>query len=128
MNIDKIVKECTRAVEDVLRKRGLTGKLNKYEFVENTNSLLFTLDDESEYGIATIFHYRELFDYFDSVGIVVGIELQRTQWQCSLILRGENKPFVTMTTGKTRTEAEYEAFERAFEIREQQIEQNSKEN
>ena len=143
MNIDKIVKECPDVIEELKSYMG-------FSFVGRS-----TIDFEEDNIVfrgtnsACLIHYRDLFDYFDSVGINVGVMPLTDKWHWSIskkrfwrvtYLIGRPKGGFVWSRNpyedkhgykpdfKSRIEAEYKAFELAFEIRQQQIEGNSKDN
>lgn len=123
MDIDKIVKEYPKAFHDWLRSLNITGHaLDRVEFNHEDKEIILRLHYGKNGGYIPV-HYRRLFDYFDSVGIIIGI---------TPVSIDKDTKFVTGTRdgdfefwADNRTEAEYEAFERAFEIREKQIEQKT---
>ena len=116
MNIDKIVKECPKTWEEC--KQFLNMSMT-YDYYFKDNHIVFNTNSQ---GIHI--HFRELFDYFDSVGIVIVIHYslvpdgfkaeyynKDTKEYNTLVFRGCN----------TRSEAEYQAFEKAFELLERRI-------
>lgn len=113
MNIVKIVKECPRAWEECSKFLRFDG-FELLGFV-NKNFVIKMKDREIRERVL----YRELFDYFDSVGIVISVtsESSRTEQgfraECNDVWHWD----------KERTVAEQMAFEYAFEVREKQIEE-----
>jgi hypothetical protein len=128
MNIDKIVKECPDAWSEWLEY--------KYpNFKQVYNGIYKVSIQDSFIWITTTtyqrlyVHLRELFDYFDSVGIeIYPFNDFTTGNGCRIYIRFRNGRLnlVRTLTGKdNRTEAEFEAIPKAFEIRQQQIEQKN---
>lgn len=112
-NIDKIVKECPRAWE----------KCKKYCGVDTTKRCTVALESNyivfrDSYSIIPL-HFRELYDFFDSVGIKITISyneaLESFDWRINN-LYNSHRSFVE------RKEAEYSAIVKAFEIYENQLE------
>lgn len=128
-NIDKIIKECPRAWEECIRffihPHNYEALEFKYIWNPNTNRIEIWEGDYLDLEI----HPRELYDFFDSVGVCVELinamglarlVLKLPQWRYRII--EENGDYIGLEERHdTRTEAEYRAFEKAFEIYEKQL-------
>lgn len=125
MNIDKIIKECPKAFDGWLRYELSIGKA-QYEILEidyyaHLKNIYIRV--KSEFGITEYYiHPRSLYDYFDSVGIKIEITHIGNSygWIFDICASGKSTPDHEGSFD-SRTEAEYVAFEKAFEIREQQL-------
>lgn len=119
-NIDKITKEYPRAWKECMLFLGYSEDEQTMfidtPYIDNRGSVILHNGEFNDFG----FHYRRLYDYFDSVGIVVATCLvDDDTFTCILYKIGEEDIFDY--NKKIRTETEYRAFEKAFEIYEKQL-------
>ena len=129
MNIDKIVKECQKALNEWIYystpiKNGLEIQISSVRFTASKDIIIGVAFPDGylfEYSI----HFRELYDYFDSVGIVISLQYDSVYgyWDGKIITEDIVKD--TEWSYKERVDAEYLVIPIAFEIREQQL-NNSK--
>lgn len=117
MNIDKIIKEYPKAFEEMLRSRGIKFKeITSVKWYENTRQFFIVTDDRFAYFI----YFRELYDYFDSVGIRVEVLYSNPYSAWYGLVNGKSD-----FHNDTRTEAEFPALEKGFEFREKQLRQHT---
>lgn len=119
MNLDKIIKDSPRAWEECLLFLGYNEKDIKI-ILENPylmeNGFVVLLDGEyTEHG----FHYRRLYDYFDSVGVVVFVYYDFDAGWCYEVVYDNECDRERWY--ESRQDVEFEAIPKAFEIREQQL-------
>ena len=118
MNIDKIVKERPKAWEEWLRFVELDIN-NIFKASFQNNSIWITTK-----GHKTHFSYfRTLYDYFDSVGIVISVYYDVDAGWCYEVVYDNECDGERWY--ESRQDVEFEAIPKAFEIREQQL-NNSK--
>lgn len=126
MNLDKIIKECPKAFRELIHyatpiKNGLEIQISSVRFTASKDIIIEGAFPDGylfDYSI----HFRELYDYFDSVGIKIEVsdKSYESYWVYNVDCYDDGKEFF-YEGYDTRTEAEYKAFEKAFEIREQQL-------
>lgn len=128
-NIDKIIKECPRAWEGCKKYfiHPHNYKDNLKTVWDDKDKYIYVFEDMQGYNTAEI-HFRELYDFFDSVGVEIypfdnelsdyGFKIKRVYLLHDVKVRST----AALEIGyDTRTEAEYRAFEKAFEIYEKQL-------
>ena len=119
MNIDKIVKECPKAWEEWLgffiHPYHLGTEEYKYTWNKDNKIIEIWTENYLEYEA----HFRELYDYFDSVGIIVSVYYDADANWCYEIVTSDD--CIIQLHFDNRIEAEYKGLLCVFEIREQQI-------
>lgn len=118
MNIDKIVKECPNAWEECVKFfiHPHNYESSDFKYIWSQDSIEVWEVDGNYLDLEI--HHRELYDYFASVGIVV---IPNTHLLHSKEVFYEENYYRIYMGGKVDVEQEYRAFEKAFEIREQQL-------
>lgn len=118
-NIDKIIKECPRAWEGCKKYfiHPHNYKDNLKTVWDDKDKYIYVFEDMQGYNTAEI-HFRELYDFFASVGIVV---IPNTHLLRSKEVFYEEDYYRIYMTNKVDVEQEYRAFEKAFEIYEKQL-------
>lgn len=116
MNIDKIVKECPNAFTELLKYYKIKGEPTRVRYIESQSHIEIIIDDRFVHFI----YFRKLYDFFDSVGIRISILYYlRHHYKYDMMVGKDFKEYDIFWD--TREQAEYVAFESAFEILEQQI-------
>ena len=124
MNIDKIVKECPRALREWILSTCSAKDIFKiidWKFsYDNEIKILIELPDC--FVLEVNRYFRRLYDYFDSVGVKIEVtdSSYESFWVCNIDNYNDKKEYFYDGYYK-RIEAEYKAFEKAFEIREEQL-------
>lgn len=118
MNIDKIIREFPRAWKECMLFLGYSeddqAMFIDTPYIDNRGSVILHNGEFNDFG----FHYRRLYDYFDSVGILILIEYDDIRdWKVRVNNWSKYQ--------ENRTEAEYLGFGKGFEFRENKLRQHT---
>lgn len=114
-NIDKIIKGYPRAWWDFIQ-----WLINNSRWQSHWAIADISFQDGFIWISSHKIHFRELYDFFDSVGVRVEALYSNPYSSWYGIVNGKSD-----FHNDTRTEAEYRAFEKAFEIRENKLRQHT---
>lgn len=118
MNIDKITKECPRAWEECIRFF-----IHPHNYGSSDFKYIWSQDSIEIWEADGVYldleiHFRELYDYFDSVGIIILIGYDDIRdWKVRVNSWSKYQA--------SRTKAECLGFEKGFEFREKQLRQHT---